>query len=57
MGFAVSEKDAWLRYRSPGPVHRRGWDLWSVGANGVDEEGQGDDLLVGADIAALTSAR
>ncbi len=53
--------DAWgreLRFAFPGPVHRRGWDMWSVGANGVDERGEGDDILVGEDlvgVAATTS--
>ncbi|MEZ0229822.1 MAG: hypothetical protein ACAI25_14440 [Planctomycetota bacterium] len=44
--------DAWrqpIRYRSPGPVHKRGWDLWSVGPNGVDDEGRGDDVVLGED--------
>ncbi len=46
----TKQLDAWeapLVYRSPGPVHRNGWDLYSVGPNGVDEQGKGDDILVG----------
>ncbi len=52
--------DAWshpLLYRCPGPVHKHGWDLWSVGPNGMDEKGQGDDILVGEDVADVTSTR
>lgn len=48
--WIVSDVDAWghsLRYRSPGRVYRTGWELYSVGANGTDEEGEGDDILVG----------
>ncbi|MEZ0228461.1 MAG: type II secretion system protein GspG [Planctomycetota bacterium] len=42
--------DAWgrsFRVRVPGPIHRSGWDLYSLGANGMDEQGDGDDLIVG----------
>ncbi len=52
--------DAWRRpllYRCPGPVHTNGWDLYSVGANRVDERGFGDDLVVGEDIALVGSSR
>lgn len=52
--------DAWGRllvYRCPGPIHRRGWDLYSLGGNGVDEQGRGDDLLVGEDIAVIASGK
>jgi hypothetical protein len=48
--------DAWgnpIRYRHPGVVHKHGWDLWSVGPNGVDEQGQGDDILAGEDVAPV----
>ncbi|MEZ0228026.1 MAG: hypothetical protein ACAI25_05330 [Planctomycetota bacterium] len=52
--------DAW-RHRvifiTPGFVHRNGWDLYSVGPNGIDEQGQGDDILVGEDVALVTSER
>ncbi|MEZ0227831.1 MAG: hypothetical protein ACAI25_04345 [Planctomycetota bacterium] len=44
--------DGWggrIHLRVPGPVHKRGWDLWSPGPNGVDEEGQGDDVVIGED--------
>jgi hypothetical protein len=54
------ELDGWgrpLLYRSPGPVHPHGWDLWSVGPNGIDEQGGGDDILVGENVAAEGSAR
>ena len=49
--FAVM--DGWGRgyvYRCPGPIHTRGWDLYSVGPDGRDEDGHGDDLLVGEDL-------
>jgi type II secretory pathway pseudopilin PulG len=52
--------DAWgnpIRYRSPGPIHRHGWDLYSVGPNGIDERGQGDDIIVGEDVAEIGSVR
>ena len=57
-GEPYTHSDAWgnlIRYRCPGPVHKRGWDLWSVGPNGVDEQGQGDDILVGEDVASLST--
>jgi hypothetical protein len=50
--------DGWgqhLVFRSPGPAHRHGWDLYSVGPNGIDEQGLGDDLLVGEDLASVIS--
>jgi hypothetical protein len=50
--------DGWNRaliFRFPGPVHRHGWDLYSVGPNGIDEQGGGDDILIGEDVAAVTS--
>jgi hypothetical protein len=53
-------RDGWgrpLRYRCPGPIHPRGWDLYSVGPNGIDEHGLGDDILVGADTAPIASER
>ncbi len=56
------ETDAWgnpIYYRCPGPIHKKGWDLISCGPNGVCEEGQGDDIVVGEDlpggIAAISS--
>jgi hypothetical protein len=52
--------DGWgrpLLCARPGPVHKRGWDLWSVGRNGIDEHGGGDDILIGEDIAAVGSVR
>ena len=42
--------DQWGRpilYRCPGPVHVHGWDLYSLGPDGVDDHGAGDDVLVG----------
>jgi hypothetical protein len=51
--------DAWgrpLRFQKPGPVHK-GWDLWSVGPDGIDEHGAGDDLLVGDNVWPETSSR
>jgi hypothetical protein len=56
----INAADGWDRpvcYRCPGPVHKRGWDLWSCGPNGVDEQGGGDDILVGEDVAVVGSAR
>ncbi len=54
--------DAWgqpIIYRCPGPIHKNGWDLISCGANGVYEEGGGDDIVVGEDLpgglAAISS--
>jgi hypothetical protein len=52
--------DAWgfpLRLMAPGPIHKHGWDLWSVGPNGIDERGDGDDLVVGEDIVSNERAR
>lgn len=52
-------RDAWgwyLRYRCPGVVHPQGWDLYSVGPNGFDERGDGDDILVGEDTAATVES-
>jgi hypothetical protein len=50
--------DEWgnaLVYRCPGPVHKAGWDLYSFGANGRDDGGLEDDLLVGEDLAPVSS--
>lgn len=55
-----SQTDAWgnrIRFRCPGVVHRRGWDLYSVGPDGIDEGGGGDDILVGEDVATVSSSR
>jgi hypothetical protein len=49
-------RDAWgnpLLVRYPGSVHRRGFDFYSTGPNGLDEEGSGDDILVGADVGLV----
>ncbi|MEZ0230718.1 MAG: type II secretion system protein GspG [Planctomycetota bacterium] len=56
MPFETSECDAWGQpfvFRCPGLVHRTGWDLYSVGPDGIDERGGGDDLLVGEDGALI----
>lgn len=56
----IEAADGWgcpLIYRAPGPVHRRGWDLYSVGPNGIDEQGKGDDVLIGEDVAPIESSR
>jgi hypothetical protein len=53
-------RDSWghpLVYECPGPVHRNGWDIYSVGPNGVDEGGLGDDILVGEDVADVGSGQ
>jgi hypothetical protein len=50
--------DAWgqpLLFRCPGRQHPHGWDLYSVGPNGRDELGSGDDILVGEDVAPTQS--
>jgi hypothetical protein len=54
----VPRDDAWgnpIRYRCPGPVHTKGWDLWSCGPNGKDDQGEFDDILVGEDLAPVGS--
>jgi hypothetical protein len=51
-------RDGWGRrflFSAPGPVHKHGWDIWSVGPNGIDEQGGGDDILVGEDVAEVSS--
>jgi hypothetical protein len=56
----IEAGDAWnhlVRYRCPGPVHRNGWDLYSLGPNGIDDRGGGDDILVGEDVAPVVSGR
>jgi len=52
--------DAWgnrLVFRYPGPVHKQGWDFYSIGPNGIDELGRGDDIRVGADFQDLPEAK
>lgn len=59
LGEKTLRVDGWgnpLRYRCPGPVHRDGWDLWSCGPNGKDDQGTFDDILIGADAAPISSA-
>ncbi len=59
VGVDAGVKDPWgnhYLYRCPGPVHRHGWDLYSLGPNGVDEQGQGDDIMVGEDVGAIGSS-
>jgi hypothetical protein len=58
LGNEKPVEDGWgnpLRYRCPGPVHRNGWDLWSCGPNGKDDQGTFDDILIGEDIAAVST--
>ena len=60
LGLAAPAVDGWgnpLRYRAPGPVHRAGWDLWSCGPNGKDDEGTWDDVLVSGDGIASPASR
>jgi hypothetical protein len=48
----VSANDAWghpFVYRRPGRLHPKGWEIVSFGANGEDDGGMGDDIVVGAD--------
>ena len=50
--------DGWgnpIRYRCPGVVHKHGWDAYSCGPNGKDDQGTFDDLVVGEDVAAVAS--
>ena len=57
-GSNDSGLDAWGRvlcFACPGPVHKHGWDLWSCGPNGKDDQGTFDDILVGEDVAPETS--
>ncbi len=52
--------DAWDRpifYCCPGPVHKNGWDLISCGPNGVYDNGQGDDIVVGEDTSEVVDTR
>jgi hypothetical protein len=56
----IDADDGWnhpVMYRCPGPVHPHGWDLYSIGPNGIDEQGRGDDILVGEDVAEVASSR
>jgi hypothetical protein len=51
-------RDAWggpIHYRCPGPVHAKGWDIWSGGASGNDEPFDREDLLLGEDLAPVAS--
>ncbi len=46
-------RDAWgnpIYYLCPGAIHKNGWDLISCGPNGIYEQGQGDDIVVGEDL-------
>ncbi len=46
--YGVSDLDSWggeISYRCPG-VHRR-WELVSFGPDGIDDLGEGDDIVVG----------
>lgn len=52
--------DVWgqpIHYRCPSPLHPQGWDLYSIGPNGIDEGGYGDDIVVVGDLAPVGSAR
>lgn len=40
--------DPWgnaFRYRYPGTHNTGAYDIWSVGPNGIDESGEGDDIV------------
>ena len=57
LGF-ISATDGWgnpLRYRCPGVVHKHGWDVYSCGPNGKDDQGTFDDICVGEDVAVVAS--
>jgi hypothetical protein len=50
--------DGWgnpIRYRCPGPIHKHGWDIWSCGPNGKDDQGTFDDLVVSGDVSPVGS--
>ncbi len=52
-GSESTETDTWgrpLLLFCPGPLHKNGWDLISCGPNGIYEEGEGDDIVVGEDL-------
>jgi hypothetical protein len=51
----ISDECGPIHFRVPGSFHGRGWDAWSVGPNGIDEQGAGDDILIGEDVADVTS--
>ncbi len=58
VGFGRDDRpailDAWghpIRFKAPGPIHVAGWDLWSFGPNGLNDNGRGDDIVVGEDLA------
>jgi hypothetical protein len=58
--LAPSAFDLWGRpliYRCPGPVHRHGWDLYSVGPSGVDDQGGDDDIVVGEERTRFPTSR
>jgi hypothetical protein len=41
-------KDAWKReffYTYPGQHNEGSYDLWSAGPNGVDDQGENDDVV------------
>ncbi len=50
--WTVGDLDAWGRpiaYRCPGRRYVRSWELVSLGPNGEDDGGHGDDLVVGGE--------
>jgi hypothetical protein len=60
--YSATPRDAWgnpIRYVCPGPIHKNGFDLISAGPDGIFENGQGDDIVVGEDLpgglAAISS--
>ncbi|MCL2640902.1 MAG: type II secretion system major pseudopilin GspG [Phycisphaerales bacterium] len=43
----VAPRDGWdqpFMYICPGVKNPKSYDLWSIGANGIDENGEGDDI-------------
>lgn len=49
--------DGWgtpVRVQIKGPVHKDGYDVWSCGPNKLDEQGLGDDVLIGESKAELS---
>ncbi len=52
--------DGWgkpILWRAPGPLHPNGLDVWSCGPDETDENGRGDDIIVGENIASVGTVR
>ena len=52
--------DGWgrpIRLRMPGLVRTRSFDLYSIGPDGIDEHGAGDDILAEVSGVRVTTPR